>query len=289
MQPAELPSEALRDGAIILVRDGGTLPPRCIKCNGPASGNPIPHVFVDSNVDGAPHNIISAIRHFSSRRTGRVYISLCEHHHRLRTLIRWNRLLLAPALAIGIYVNVGIPKHREVLINIAIALTVASLLPFGIYQQHDLRGRVQGDRIWLSGAGLEFLRSLPTSDAYPQANGVNDRFAAIEQELRNRGIEAYHQGPNQLVLSRQPGPVLPNAGNSFWICRIGDDWYLCTWAPNYYRVTRESSLLDLCESFVDTGRSAQPQIPPELVARFALAEMDHDEFNRLWAVAPPTQ
>ena len=38
------------------------------------------------------------------------------------------------------------------------------------------------------------------------------------------------------VISRQQGPVWPNRGNSFWLSNKEGVWYLCTWAPEVYRV-----------------------------------------------------
>ena len=104
----------------------------------------------------------------------------------------------------------------------------------------------------------------------------------MEPALHERGLCAYRQGPRQLVLSRQRGPVWPDAGNSFWVCRLGGDWYICTWAPHHYRVPQPTSVLDVAEAFVDIDQSAQRHIPAELVMRFGLIETDNDEFDRLW-------
>jgi hypothetical protein len=116
---------------------------------------------------------------------------------------------------------------------------------------------------------------------------VSDEFSQVESGLRQRGISAYRQRPGQLVVSRQRGPVRPDAGNSFWVCRLGADWYVCTWAPCYYRVPASSSVLDVAEAFVDVGKSAQSRVPAELIARFGLVETDPDQFDRLWEAAPP--
>ena len=118
---------------------------------------------------------------------------------------------------------------------------------------------------------------------------MSDAFSEIEQGLRDRGISAYRQRPRQLVLSRQRGPLLPDAGNSFWICRLGDDWYVCTWGPCYYRVPGCSSVLDVAEAFVDVGKSAQPRVALELIAHFGLVETDDKEFDRLWKAEWPAE
>ena len=116
---------------------------------------------------------------------------------------------------------------------------------------------------------------------------MSDEFSEIEQGLRDRGVSAYRQRPRQLVLSRQRGPVWPDAGNSFWVCKLDADWYVCTWAPYCYRVPPSTSVIDVAEAFVDVGKSAQARVPVELVSRFGLVETDPDQFDRLWNAGRP--
>ena len=84
------------------------------------------------------------------------------------------------------------------------------------------------------------------------------------------------------MVSRQRGVPWPGRGNSFWVCRPAGHWYVCTWAPYYYRVPREQSVADLCEAFVDVGTEAEARVPDDLIARFSLVETDHDDWDRLW-------
>lgn len=111
---------------------------------------------------------------------------------------------------------------------------------------------------------------------------------AMQQELAERGMASYQQQPNQLVVSRQRGPVGPDRGNSFWICRIGGNWYISTWLPHVCRVPAGQSIVEVCEAFVDVGTKAQYRVPDDLVARFSLVEIDVDEFDRLWDSTAPT-
>ncbi len=114
---------------------------------------------------------------------------------------------------------------------------------------------------------------------------MGDEFDDLEERLEELGICAYRQRAGQLVLSRQPGVVWPDRGNSFWICRLGEDWYVCTWSPYYYRVPASVGVLDVADAFVDVGDSAQYRVPDELVDRFGLVETVHSEFDRLWDAA----
>ena len=113
-------------------------------------------------------------------------------------------------------------------------------------------------------------------------------FTPIQYALRERGMASYLQHPNQLVVSRQRGPVWPDRGNSFWICRIGGDGYISTWLPHICRVPAGHSIVEVCEAFVDVGTKAQYRVPDDLIVRFSLVEIDVDEFERMWdAGAPP--
>jgi hypothetical protein len=111
---------------------------------------------------------------------------------------------------------------------------------------------------------------------------MGDELAHIEQHLRDRGLSTSRSGLRRLVVSRQRGPVWPDAGNSFWVCRLHSHWYVCTWAPRHYRVPETVSVLDIAEAFVDEGESAQSRVPAEMVSRFGLIETDDEEFDRLW-------
>jgi GNAT superfamily N-acetyltransferase len=58
---------------------------------------------------------------------------------------------------------------------------------------------------------------------------------------------------------------------------LGEDWYVCTWAPYYYRVPSSSSVLDVAEAFVDVGKST------EIVAGlFAYTLWNWLEVRHLW-------
>jgi hypothetical protein len=161
MPPKEERNDGVRVGSTVVVPDGGWLPRRCIKCNAPASGDPIRYTFVESNVIG-PHGIESAIVHFATRRKAQVYISLCEPHRNLRFWMRWScPVFVLAAIGVGIYANLAYPKPPNVLVWFVVVLVFAGVFPLGMYQQHYLKGRVRQGRVWISGADTDFVNSLP--------------------------------------------------------------------------------------------------------------------------------
>lgn len=109
---------------------------------------------------------------------------------------------------------------------------------------------------------------------------MNEVYKPIIEGLRSRSICTYFQGEDQLVLSRQRGPVLPSRGNSFWLSNQQGIWYLGTWAPIAYSVAPETDLLGLCEEFVDVDSGAQVEVPTHIVERFQLTRLSDEEFEK---------
>jgi hypothetical protein len=103
--------------------------------------------------------------------------------------------------------------------------------------------------------------------------------------LRRRSVKTYFQSPDQLVVSHQNRPVLPSGGNSFWVTRQLGAWYLCTWAPNYYRLSPEADIVSLCEEFVDFGSIAEPEVPASIIQQFGLSKLSDEEAAETFGTA----
>lgn len=110
---------------------------------------------------------------------------------------------------------------------------------------------------------------------------MNEAYLPLIEGLRASSVAAYFQSPDQLIVSRQRGAVLPFSGNSFWVSRGEGVWYLCTWAPTCYRVPPGADLIRLCAEFVDHGSAVQPRVPPSLVKRYHLTELSDEEAGPL--------
>jgi hypothetical protein len=109
-------------------------------------------------------------------------------------------------------------------------------------------------------------------------------YGPLIDALNASAIQTYFQGPDQLVVSRQTGLVLPNAGNSFWISNLDGKWYLATWVPVCYRVPVESDLVELCRRFMEIGDSAQYTVPSAMVEQFGLIELIDAEVDRVFGL-----
>jgi hypothetical protein len=111
---------------------------------------------------------------------------------------------------------------------------------------------------------------------------MDEIYERIAAELHARQNHTYFQQPDKLVISRQRGPVRPDSGNSFWISNKAGIWYLCTWAPAFYRVAADADLVSLCSEFVACGTSAQARVPDTLIERYRLTEIPDAEAHRIF-------
>ena len=82
---------------------------------------------------------------------------------------------------------------------------------------------------------------------------MDESYKAVIDGLSAHSVQSYFQSPDQLVVSRQPGPAWPGPGNSFWISHQQERWYLCTWAPVCYCVPEDIDVVSLCVEFVGYG------------------------------------
>jgi hypothetical protein len=110
---------------------------------------------------------------------------------------------------------------------------------------------------------------------------MHAKYEQVIQALARRGLQTHFMRPWQLVVSRQTGPPWPDRGNSFWIARLGGNWYVGTWGPFYYRLDDERQLEPFCVAFADTGTRAQARVPDNLATRFGLVEIDDGDFDTL--------
>jgi hypothetical protein len=108
-----------------------------------------------------------------------------------------------------------------------------------------------------------------------------DSYEAMTKALAKVSLAGQMQGEDQLVVSTQEGPVWPNRGNSFWLSRKQGSWYLSTWLPAGYRVPPDQDLAALCSACMG-GLSARYRVPPEIIERFGLQELEDSEYERVF-------
>lgn len=102
-------------------------------------------------------------------------------------------------------------------------------------------------------------------------------YRELANALAPDGIVCRFQSEGQLVVSRQSGPVWPNAGNSFWVTHESGTWYLFTWSPVGYRVPATAEMAALCRKCMDIGGAAMGVVPKQIIGEFDLQELSDEE------------
>jgi hypothetical protein len=109
-----------------------------------------------------------------------------------------------------------------------------------------------------------------------------DPYNQLLEALSRAGLIGQRNLPDQLIVSTQPGPVWPARGNSFWLSHREGLWYLSTWLPVHYRVPASQDVVQLCTTCVASSTSAMYRVPPEIVNRFQLQEIDDRQYEELF-------
>lgn len=109
-----------------------------------------------------------------------------------------------------------------------------------------------------------------------------DPYIALTEALAAVGLTGQRTRSDQLIVSAQEGPAWPNRGNSFWLSWNQGLWYLSTWLRACYRVPANQDIVGLCSACMAIGTSAMYRIPPDIVARFQLQEIDDRQYERLF-------
>src|SRR3974390_934058 len=107
-------------------------------------------------------------------------------------------------------------------------------------------------------------------------------YQLLAADLVRAGLSPQVQNQDQLGVSTQVGPVYPDRGNSFWLSEKAGEWYLSTWAPVGYRIPPGQDMVALCSTCMSVGTTAMWQVPPDIVARFALQELSEEQYERVF-------
>ena len=156
-------AEMWREGKVLVMRKGGDLPHRCIKCNEPSVA-PLrryklswhsPWLYLLLLLALLLYAIVAAI----VRRTAVVHVGLCELHQRR---VVWGRIVGWGGLALEIaLVWVGMAFDMPQLSIIALALALPWIIAAMVVNRLVLPDRIDDRYVRLKGCGPAFLRSLP--------------------------------------------------------------------------------------------------------------------------------
>jgi len=157
------------DRKFVVTHDQVVLPPRCFKCNEPATGTPLrrklywnhPALLLLILVGiliriGILLYIIVAI---ITRKRAKVDIQLCDRHRAVRRnfiLLGWIGAFASMALF-----ALGASVHQPIIYGIGV-VTFFGCVIVGLRMAGTSRAkRIRKKTVWMTGAGKEFLASLP--------------------------------------------------------------------------------------------------------------------------------
>ena len=109
-----------------------------------------------------------------------------------------------------------------------------------------------------------------------------DPYIPLIQALAGVGLIGQRNLPDQLIVSAQQGAVWPDRGNNLLLSHREGFWYLSTWSPVHYRVPAKQDVVRLCSACMAVGASAMYRVPPEIVTRFELQEVDDRQYEELF-------
>ena len=173
-QPGEM-VPAWSQGDLLVVRKGTRLPYTCVRCGGPADGQPLgkmyywhaPLIYLTIFAGLLVYVIVALI----VREKGAVQFSLCKPckaRRRMGIVIG----LLGLFGSVAVFVAAGM-LEEPYLVPLGILVLLAGVI-FGSMRTRVLSPKkIDAQFLWLRGAGPNFLQTLAPVDAYAQAQGAS--------------------------------------------------------------------------------------------------------------------
>jgi hypothetical protein len=154
---------AWRDGKRVVTYNQKTLPPRCFKCNQPTSETPMkrkvywhsPFYYILIFVSVIIYVIVAIL----VRKRATVDIYMCPQHRTRRFYFILGGWLGAIAGLVGAIWGIG--SNNTVLIVGGFVLFLGALIGGIAGGSVSRTARIKDGKVWLAGAGKEFLASLP--------------------------------------------------------------------------------------------------------------------------------
>ncbi len=117
---------------------------------------------------------------------------------------------------------------------------------------------------------------LPSTGVEP------DPYILLTQVLTNAGLAAQRNLPDELIVSAQESSATPSRGTGLCLSYQAGCWYLSTWLPAHCRVPSGCDMVALCRACLEVGSSVNYRVPPEVMTRFGLQEIDARQYEELF-------
>lgn len=156
---------AWRDGNQIAAINGTVLPGRCLKCNAPSDGRPLQrnlywhHPLIYLLVFSPLIYVIVAL---CVRKRSTVHVFICRQHRSRRIWFIIGGWLSIP-LSTAIFILVGAEYLPPIFIAAGIVLFIGGIVTGLVGARLVAPSRIDGQYVWLKGAGPAFLATLPNA------------------------------------------------------------------------------------------------------------------------------
>jgi hypothetical protein len=161
--------------ARLVIRNGYSTPPRCVRCNAPAECKPKKFREPTSTTGGGNDGIFALISlillifELATRKSGTVSLAVCDGCRNRQRKARWMAFGLTLAMAaliaagIAVFVTQGQPMVPVgvTLMVLALASLIAAIVIAAKAQALPALQRVVGDELWFKPSGRDFVGSLP--------------------------------------------------------------------------------------------------------------------------------
>ena len=157
-----------REGNILVAANGSSLPPCCVKCNAPVTGDMKRKTFYwhhPAIYIAILSPLIYIILALVLRKGGTINVGLCEKHKKSRLFGIWGGTSLA-LLSIVVFVLAG-QNDMPLLVPVGIVLILGGLIWAVLAARMLTPTRIDERTLWLRGACSTLLDTLPNGPSYP--------------------------------------------------------------------------------------------------------------------------
>jgi hypothetical protein len=116
---------------------------------------------------------------------------------------------------------------------------------------------------------------------------MTDRYKNFVDAVSNAGffttsVESMQNWDRVTVCSKRlPGPRY--TGNSFWVSRRGDNWFVGTWGGSIYQVASEDVLIEFTTEWLTVEPNVTAaDIAPEIREKYSLASVSDRKIQSLF-------
>lgn len=99
----------------------------------------------------------------------------------------------------------------------------------------------------------------------------------LQAALAEKGLGSYMSSPTVLIVSGSE-PAMPT-GNCFWVRRKNRTWYLGTWLPCGYELSKGMDIVEVCAKVFSSCETAIYSIAPDLAQELGLRRLTDEELD----------